>query len=212
MVEGIAALSHIDVNTAALAAFGRRDGWLERQAGRWRKQLDSYAAIAGYPGSVLPYVDEVSAWLEQHRPATWVPGLLHGDYHFANVMLRHGAPELAAIVDWELTTIGDPLLDLAHTLAMWPTNQPDESPVAPLNLTGLPSEDEVIEHYAKSGGRDITDLQWYRVLACYRLGTILEGSNARACAGLATKAIGDRLGRAAHLLLTQAHELTQKMR
>jgi aminoglycoside phosphotransferase (APT) family kinase protein len=104
-------------------------------------------------------------------------------------MLRHDTPELAALVDWELTTIGDPLLDLGHLLAMWPTNQPDESPMAPLNLPGLPTEDEVVAHYAGCGSRDIDDLPWYRVLACYRLGIILEGSNA---------------------LLSQAHELAAK--
>jgi aminoglycoside phosphotransferase (APT) family kinase protein len=208
MVEGIAALSTVDVDTPALADFGRREGWLERQPARWRKQLDSYADIPGYPGPALPHVDAVAGWLERHRPASWVPGLLHGDCHFANVMLRHDGPELAALVDWELTTIGDPLLDLGHLLAMWPTNQPDESPMAPLNLPGLPTEDEIVAHYAAAGGRDIADLPWYRVLACYRLGIILEGSNARACAGLATREVGDRLGRAAHALFSQAHELT----
>jgi aminoglycoside phosphotransferase (APT) family kinase protein len=210
MVEGIAALSSVDVDTPALADLGRRDGWLERQAARWRKQLDSYSSIPGYPGPALPDVAGVADWLERHRPTSWVPGLLHGDCHFANVMLRHDTPELAALVDWELTTIGDPLLDLGHLLAMWPTNQPDESPMAPLNLPGLPTEDEVVAHYADCGSRDIDDLPWYRVLACYRLGIILEGSNARACAGMATREVGDRLGRAAHALLSQAHELAAK--
>jgi aminoglycoside phosphotransferase (APT) family kinase protein len=117
MVDGIAALARVDHVAVGLGDFGKPDGWLERQVGRWRSQLDSYAEHEGYPGPDIPGVDRVSAWLDDHRPDGWRPGIIHGDFHLANVLVRPDAPELAAIVDWELCTIGDPLLDLGHLLA-----------------------------------------------------------------------------------------------
>ena len=120
LVEGIAALGALDYRERGLDGFGKVDSYLERQVARWKSQLDSYRQYAGWPGpGGIPGVDEVAAWLERHRPASFEPGIIHGDYHLANVMFRHDSAELAAIVDWELTTIGDPLLDLGWLLATW---------------------------------------------------------------------------------------------
>jgi len=143
--------------------------------------------------------------LTEHRPATWQPGLLHGDVHFANVLIRRDAPELVAFVDWELATVGDPLLDLGHLLATWPARP---ATVAKVVMPGLPPQDVVIQRYAEQSGRDVTDVTWFIVLACYRLGIILEGSYARMLAGQATAEVGDRLGRNARALLEQGYELT----
>ena len=207
LVEGIAELSRVDVSTPALAGFGRREGWLERQVDRWRSQLDGYAQIPGYQVGSLPHVDPIAGWLRRHRPAQSTAGLLHGDYHFANVMVRHDAPELAAIVDWELSTIGDPLLDLGHLLATWPTLQPPESTLGALNLPGLPAESELVEHYARVSGRDVSHLSWFTVLACFRLAILLEGSRARAMAGDMPQETGRRLGEMARSLLQRARDL-----
>ena len=129
---------------------------------------------------------------------------MHGDFHFANVLMRHDRPALAAIVDWELVTIGDPLLDLGHLLATWPqTSGPDVT----LQATGLPTHEAVIARYGEVSGRPLDELPWYRVLACYRLGLILEGTHARACAGLASKEIGDQLHAHTVALLEQALQL-----
>jgi len=205
MVDGIAAIGRVDLAARGLSDFGRAEGWLERQVGRWRRQLDSYAEIANYPGPSLPHVDEVGTWLTEHRPATWQPGLLHGDVHFANVLIRRDAPELVAFVDWELATVGDPLLDLGHLLATWPARP---ATVAKVVMPGLPPQDVVVARYAEQSGRDVTDVTWFIVLACYRLGIILEGSYARMLAGQATAEVGDRLGRNARALLEQAYEIT----
>lgn len=97
MVDAIAALALVDHEAVGLGDFGKPEGWLERQVGRWRSQLDSYAELDGYPGPDIPGVDEVSAWLEHNRPATWQPGIIHGDFHFANVLVRPDAPDLAVI-------------------------------------------------------------------------------------------------------------------
>ncbi len=203
MIDAVAAVGRVDLAERGLTDFGRADGWLERQVGRWRRQLDSYAGLDGYPGCSLPHVDEVGTWLDEHRPSRCYPGLMHGDFHVANVLIRRDTPEVAAIVDWELATIGDPLLDLGHLLATWPTRP---ASVAPLDAPGLPTEPELIERYAERSGRDVEHVSWFYVLACYRLGIILEGSYARAFAGLTPRDVGDRLGGIARALLTQAHE------
>jgi aminoglycoside phosphotransferase (APT) family kinase protein len=99
-------------------------GFLERQVPRWRKQLEGYAELArAGPAPVAARVSMQVGSTGSTRTArpSFVPGLLHGDFHIANVMFRHDGPELAAVVDWELATVGDPLLDLGWLLATWPT-------------------------------------------------------------------------------------------
>jgi aminoglycoside phosphotransferase (APT) family kinase protein len=205
MADAIAALARIDPQARGLADLGRWDGWGERQVPRWRKQLDSYAAFDGYDGPDIPGVDEVGEWLDSNRPSDLRPGVIHGDFHFANVLIHPTEPRVAAIVDWELTTIGDPLLDLGHLLACWPNRQAGE--LTPVALADLPTIDEVVARYAASSDRDLSALAWFRVLACYRLGLILEGTHARACAGQAPKEIGDRLHAHTLSLLAQATDL-----
>lgn len=195
LVEGIAALGALDYQALGLSDFGKVDNYLERQVARWKAQLDSYAQFPGWTGpEQIPGVDQVAAWLERHRPASFQPGIIHGDYHLANVMYRHDGPELAAIVDWELTTIGDPLLDLGWLLATWQESEtPREFGVNIQPWGGFPSPAELVDHYRPRTHRDMSHIDWYAVLACYKLGLILEGTHARACAGQAPKETGDRL-------------------
>ncbi|HYZ99393.1 MAG TPA: phosphotransferase family protein [Acidimicrobiales bacterium] len=206
MADAIAALGRIDVEAAGLAGLGRPAGWLERQVDRWRSHLASYDAIEGYRGADLPGVEDVAAWLDERRPTDWSPGLIHGDFHFANVLVRRDAGELAAVVDWELTTIGDPLLDLGHLLATWPKNTAGGMAAVGGGLAdlALPSPDELVDRYADGSPRDVSHAGWYQVLACYRLGIILEGTNARADAGQAPRATGDLLHAHAVNLFEQA--------
>ena len=192
MVEAIAALGRLDHEALGLADLGKPEGYLERQVGRWRNQLESYSAMEGYPGPDIPGVDAVAAWLDEHRPATYRPGIIHGDFHLANVLFRHDGPELAAVVDWELTTIGDPLIDLGWLLATWP--DPDApGPPAQVADGGFPTPAELVEHYGTCSDRDLDTVDWFAVLACYKLGIILEGTHARAFAGQAPEATGDLL-------------------
>jgi aminoglycoside phosphotransferase (APT) family kinase protein len=195
LVEGIAALGALDYRALGLEGFGKPDNYLERQVARWKAQLESYGEFDGWTGPAeIPGVDRVADWLDAHRPSTFQPGIIHGDYHLANVMYRHDSGELAAIVDWELTTIGDPLLDLGWLMATWPEGEtPAPGAVGVQPWTGFPTADELVEHYRPRTTRDLSTLDWYAVLACYKLGIILEGTHARACAGRAPKATGDRL-------------------
>jgi len=127
--------------------------------------------------------DEASAWLRAHKPIDFVPGLMHGDYQFANVMFKHGAPaRLAALVDWEMGTVGDPKLDLGWVIQSWPedTSGGDGSVGGYVDLTGMPSRTELLEHYSKVSGRQVDDIDYYCVLAKWKLAVVLEQGFQRA--------------------------------
>jgi aminoglycoside phosphotransferase (APT) family kinase protein len=165
---------------------------LERQVARWNAQLAGYRDCTGWPGAIaIPGVEQVGSWLQEHRPSQFTPGIMHGDYHLANVMFRNDGPELAAIVDWELATIGDPLLDFGLVLTTWPRpDDPTSMKIEP--WSGFPDTRELIAHYAAHSDRDLSALAWYEVLACFKLGILLEGTYARACAGHADPQVGRR--------------------
>ncbi|WP_018657020.1 phosphotransferase family protein [Actinomadura flavalba] len=196
--RSLAALGAVDHEAAGLGDFGRPDGFLERQVARWTAELDGYSELDGYPGPDIPGLDEVAGWLERNRPGTWRPGIMHGDYHLANLMFSPAGPDVAAIVDWEMCTIGDPLLDLGWLLATWPDDAESAGIAGPLGAAGgLPTAAELVAAYAErpdaTAGRDLSSITWYAVLACFKLGIVLEGTHARACAGKAPKETGDLL-------------------
>jgi aminoglycoside phosphotransferase (APT) family kinase protein len=208
LVDGIAALGRVDYRAVGLQDFGKPDNFLGRQVSRWGTQLASYADFAGWSAAGLPAVDRLAAWLERHRPAQFIPGIMHGDYHLANVMYRHDGPALAAIIDWELATIGDPLLDLGWVLATWPEgDDAGESTVSVKPWIGFPTAAELVARYGAGSDRDLSATEWYLALACYKLGILLEGTYARACAGQAPRDVGDRLHGRAIVLLERAGRL-----
>lgn len=195
MVDAIAALGAVDHVAVGLADFGKPEGFLERQVGRWRSELDSFSELDGYPGPQIPGLDEVSTWLDANRPSHWTPGIMHGDYHLANVLYENDSPRIAAIVDWEMSTIGDPLIDVGWLLAMWPgPGAIDVGPAMGLNhFDGWATADELVARYAEHSTRDVTAIDWYTAFACFKCGIILEGTHARACAGKADRGTGDIL-------------------
>jgi aminoglycoside phosphotransferase (APT) family kinase protein len=194
MADALAKLGAVDHVAVGLADFGKPEGFLERQVPRWLSELDSYSEYDGYPGPEIPGIGQVAGWLEANRPTEWMPGIMHGDYHAANVMFSRTGPEVVAIVDWEMCTIGDPLLDLGWLLATW--RQPDGTAVFSHALggqDGLASIDDLFQRYAANTTRDLSHITWYTVLACFKLGIVIEGTLARAFAGKAEKAVGDQL-------------------
>ena len=205
MADAVARLGAVDHVAVGLADFGKPTGFLERQVPRWLSELESYAKFDNYPGPDIGDVGAVAAWLREHQPADFSPGIMHGDYHAANVMFSRRGPELVAIVDWEMCTIGDPLLDLGWMLATW--YRPGDEPVLPNEFMvsgGLATPDELVQRYAQNTSRDLSDIDWYTVLSCFKLGIILEGTHARAAAGLAPKEIGDVLHTATVRLFERA--------
>ena len=176
LVEGIALLSKVDWRARGLSDLGRPDGFHERQVDRWTAFLDRVRTRE------LPGFDEAAAWLRAHRPIDYVPGLMHGDYQFANVMYRHGAPaRLAAIVDWEMGTVGDPKLDLGWVVHPWPEDvEGKDSGFSYVDMEGMPSRSEILAHYAEVSGRQVDDMDYYMVLAKWKLAVVLEQGFQRA--------------------------------
>jgi aminoglycoside phosphotransferase (APT) family kinase protein len=209
VADALAAIGRVDIDATGLASLGRAsrpgtpDGWLERQVGRWTGQLESYAQFPGWSPDGLPDTAALRDWLTANQPPAWTPGLIHGDYHLANVMLKADEPGVAAVVDWELATAGDPLVDLGQLLATWCEDDGSAAASTILALPGFPSRAELVARYAAGSARDLSRIGWYRVLACYRLGVLLEGTNARAAAGQADPDLGLRMRQRAADLFEQ---------
>jgi aminoglycoside phosphotransferase (APT) family kinase protein len=208
LIDGLAALAAVDHNAAGLADFGKLEGFLERQAERWNAELESYGKFQGWPGpAALGDLGVVGRWLDAHRPSQLQPGIIHGDYHVGNAIYATDGT-LRAIVDWEMATLGDPLTDLGRLLISWPESgqaRPFTMRVEPLD--GFPSRREMVARYAERTQRDLNSLPWFEVLACYKLGILLEGTHARARAGLADVETGRRLHTSAVALLEEARRI-----
>lgn len=208
LVDAIAALAEVSPDKEGLSGIGQPEGFIERQVSRWAKQLQGYSSYTGWPGpQELGPVEEIGAWLEANRPSDYQPGLMHGDFHIGNVLFGYEG-KVAAILDWELSTRGDPLLDLARLLTAWP----DERNEGLLSLKvepwgGFPTSEELVERYAAQTGRSLESLHWFKVLACYKYAIILEGSWARAAAGLSDRATAERLHNSARGLIALAVRL-----
>jgi aminoglycoside phosphotransferase (APT) family kinase protein len=205
MADAAARLGAVDHVAVGLADFGKPEGFLDRQVPRWLSELESYSGFDNYPGPDIGDVDAVAGWLRERQPQHFTPGIMHGDYHAANVMFSPTGSDVVAIVDWEMCTIGDPLLDLGWMLATW--YRPGHQPVLPNELMvagDLATPDELVARYGQNSSRDLSNIDWYAVLACFKLGIILEGSHARAAAGKAPREIGDMLHTATVRLFERA--------
>lgn len=174
-VDGLVALAGVDWKTRGLDGLGKPEGFLQRQVPRWLAQLDRYRTRE------LPELEFLTEWLTTNTPAMGPAAIIHGDYSPFNVMVRPQPPaQLAAIVDWDTGTIGDPLLDIGHLLARW--TEPGEEPTITLQaggVDGYPSRAQMAARYAEGTGRDLSTLPYYEALALFKLAVILEGSHAR---------------------------------
>lgn len=206
MATALAQLGAVDHEAIGLGDVGRPEGFLERQVPRWLGELERYETYDGYPGCEIERVGEVAAWLQERRPARWTPGLLHGDYHLANVMFAPDEPRIAAIIDFEMTTVGDPLLDLGWLLVTWPGGGDSLDRIGGLlgEAGDLPRPAELVARYAEHSERDVSLVDWYTVLAGFKMGVVLEGTFARACAGQAPVETGDLLHEHALALFERA--------
>jgi aminoglycoside phosphotransferase (APT) family kinase protein len=201
LVDALAELALVDWQGRGLGDFGRPDGFHQRQVRRWRSQLESYR------WRDLPHVEEIEAWLNANQPPGFVPGIMHGDYHQGNVLMAPDLPvRVAAVVDWENATIGDPLLDVGYFLTGWP--DPGETRRLGTRIDdrrGLATKADLVEHYESRTGRQVASLSYYMVLSLYKLGVMLEGIAARG------QALGrDVAGTARYVesLMIEAHRLT----
>ncbi len=177
LVDGIARLARVDWRALDLEGFGKPEGFHDRQVDRWMAHLNA-VQFRDIPG-----LDVAAEWLRSHRPGHWEPGIIHGDYQFANVMFAHGAPaRLAAMVDWEMSTVGDPLLDLGWVMMGW-SDPGEDRTKGYVDSTGMPSSAEVLDHYATVSGRSVDEIDYYVILARFKLAIVLEAGYARVVAG-----------------------------
>ncbi|WP_075779677.1 phosphotransferase family protein [Streptomyces acidiscabies] len=188
LVDTLVELHGVDPAAVGLGDFGRPEGFLDRQLRRWGKQLDASRArdLAG--------IDELHAALGRSLPSSPAPAIVHGDYRLDNVLV--GDDDLIrAVLDWEMSTLGDPLTDLG-LLVMY--SVPLEMPNSPVSTTaeapGHPSPAELIERYARRSGRDVSDVSWYTAFAWFKLAVILEGIHYRYTLGRTVGRGFDRIG------------------
>lgn len=210
LAGGIAKLSTIDYKAVGLDGFGKPDGFLERQVGRWKHQLESYRTLENYELRPLPDYDYVTDWLSANVPSSYRIGIIHGDYGFANALFDRGPiPKLAAMIDWELSTIGDPLLDLGWISFGLNSRDGAIAPSGYIDPSDFPYREEVVEHYEAVSGRKVEHLTYYMVLAQFKLATLLERHYARYLNGSQSKEIGVLFAEIVLRLMTTAGKMAR---
>jgi aminoglycoside phosphotransferase (APT) family kinase protein len=176
LVEVLARLHDVDLDAVGLSDLGRHGGYIERQLKRWRTQFVDATTRD------LPRVLEVHDLLAARVPAQQGVGIVHGDYRLDNCMMSSDG-EVAAVLDWELCTLGDVLADVAGMVAYGDTRATGGTP-PPTSVEGFPSTDEVKEMYARHSTRDLADLDFYVAFAYWRIACIVEGVYSRYAAGV----------------------------
>jgi aminoglycoside phosphotransferase (APT) family kinase protein len=208
----IAALHQIDVAAAGLAEFGRAEGYLARQVALWTK---NYRAAET---ECRPAMDEVIAWLEDNLPASnGKPALIHGDWRLDNMIFAAGEPDVIAILDWELSTLGDPVTDLAYQCSAW--RLPHDSAFRGLGglnrrALGLPEESAYVDAYcARTGRPGLENWDYYIAYCFFRIAAILEGVYRRSLDGNASNPDQARqYGKAVPMLIAMAVSVIESSR
>jgi aminoglycoside phosphotransferase (APT) family kinase protein len=185
LIDVLVAIHAVDYRAAGLSEFGHPDGYVERQVRRWGEQWERSKSRE------LPEIEELARRLRAALPDSPAPTIVHGDYRLDNTMLAADDPgRIVAVLDWEMATLGDPLSDVGLFLVYWGRDQvnlgdadPSKSPGA-----GFLTRAEVADHYATASGRDVSQLDFYEMLASYKLAIILEGIHARYLMG---KTVGE---------------------
>jgi aminoglycoside phosphotransferase (APT) family kinase protein len=210
LIRTLVTLHAVDYHAAGLAALGKPDGYIARQIKRWMGQLD------GARTRPQPDLDAVSLWLQTHMPESPPATIVHGDFRIDNVMLAPRPPAReVAVLEREMSTLGDPLADLGYLLSFW--REPGEAPFTPLpdemgNITsqpGFPSRAVIAARYEELSGRKMTHLSFYVVLAIWKLAILLEGSYKRHLAGTTDDPFFALLDEGVPALARRASALTQ---
>jgi aminoglycoside phosphotransferase (APT) family kinase protein len=210
VVDGLIALANVDYRAVGLEGFGKPDNFLERQVDRWAKQLSSYKKLYNYPGRELPGYELTEKWLRTHTPKTFKPGIIHGDIGTPNMLFAPEPPaRLNALIDWELSTIGDPMIDLAWFCnGLRDERWPEHVSAGPLSDTSIwPTRQELARYYAAGTGRDISQFDYYLLLARFKAGCILEYKVAQAAAGILSKETGEFFSRIVLTTFSEAQDM-----
>jgi aminoglycoside phosphotransferase (APT) family kinase protein len=205
LVDTLVRLHAVDYRTVGLEGFGHPEGYLERQVRRWSQQWERSQT------SPLPEIDELIRRLRAALPESPPPTIVHGDYRLGNMALDPSDPgRVVAIFDWEMATLGDPLADLGYTLIYW-TESGDAAQAGSIGtasqctaLPGFFTRAEIISEYARRSGRNTDAIEFYQVLALYKLAVISEGIYARYLQGKTLGAGFEGTTRAAGALAERA--------
>lgn len=174
LVDVLADLHAVDIDAVGLGDLAKREGYVERQVKRWSTQWENSKTRE------LPAIEEVSRLLSQNIPAQQGVSIAHGDYRFGNVLTDVNEGRVAAVLDWELCTLGDPLADLGYIGIYWTDpGQPINRANDPSGLEGFPAYDDLVERYARRTGRDVSNIGYYKAFSSFRLAVISEGVYAR---------------------------------
>lgn len=189
MVDTLAALHNVDYQAAGLGSYGRPGNYFERQVGRWTKQYRASETERLEP------MERLIDWLARTIPEQTRTSVVHGDYRIDNMIFAAanapGGPRVLAVLDWELSTLGDPLADLSYMLMSWVTQPEGRSGVQGLTgpETGIPTIDEMVARYCAATGRDgVPQLEWYFAFGLFRLASIVQGIKRRVIDGTASSA------------------------
>lgn len=181
LIDALAELHAVDWRAVGLEGFGKPTGYLERQLRRFTGLWEHNRTRD------LPAVEQVGGWLADNMPESGEATIVHGDYRLGNVLYAPGTPaRLAAILDWEMTTIGDPLADLGYLLLNWHQAGDEVSEFTIQTVTGrdgFPDRAAVIRRYEEKSGRSVKRLDWYVTLAIWKTVVFMEGNYKRAIAG-----------------------------
>ena len=207
MCDTLAQLHTTDYAAAGLADYGKPGNYFERQVARWTKQ---------YRASETEHMPDVEALIE-YLPATLPPqtrtSIVHGDYRIDNMIFAHDAPRVIAVLDWELSTLGDPLADFSYFLMSWVTEPEGRSGVKGRtgSDTGIPTIEEMVERYCAATGRDgVPDLNWYFAYNLFRLTGIVQGIKKRIVDGTASSAQAEKSAAGVYRLASAAWEFARK--
>lgn len=194
LVDVLAELHSVDPEAVGLGGFGRPEGYLARQLRRW---LGEWEALRD---ADRPEVDALAAELAGRLPRAPSGPVVHGDYRLDNVVLDPADPgRVAAVLDWEMSTLGDPLADLGLLLVYWQQGRPGDAAAVTPSVTGLPGfpgRDEVVGRYVRRTGRDVSALPWYVAFGFFKLAVVVAGIVARQKAGAMADNSDDGLARA----------------
>ncbi len=203
LVETLAALHNIDLQTAGLAGLGKPQGYVARQVEGWTRRWQ------GSQTTSLPAMDSVAAWLDENKPAESGAAMIHNDYKLDNLLLAVDHPaQVSALLDWEMATIGDPLMDVGSALAYWvEPGDPEEiheTSHSPTAAPGFCSRVEFLERYERATGRAVQSPLFYYVYGLFKLAVILQQIYIRFVQGLTQDARFGALGRSVQALSNQA--------
>ena len=183
LIDVLADLHAVDVDAVGLGDLAKREGYVERQVRRWSAQWQNSRTRD------LPAVDEVAKLLAERMPVQQGVSIAHGDYRFGNVLTDIDQGRIAAVLDWELCTLGDPLADVGYIGVYWADPGTTQArPNDPTGIEGFPTYAELLDRYAERTGRDLSEIDYYIAFGSWRLAVISEGVYARYLHG----AMGDQ--------------------